>query len=755
MRARLAAIAAAVLVAAVAFSNLDLLSGRTTPFFRDLGTTQRPARAEYARIGAARLLPAASFGEPYAGNPNFLLAYPFPKSPRGLGVHLLLHLGIALAGAYALFRRLVVAPEAALVGALAFGLSGYVVSSTAFLNAATTIAWIPWLLAAVVAARGATGARRLLAIGSVAAATALLLLAGEPALAALAVALALVLALSGPRGTRLPALLALAAGGVLGALLVSPWLLEVVRASAFSTRRARGFSWAEFAAVGFHPARLLETPFPGVFGDPTRLVAGGFWGFAFTQGNGPYLVSLHLGVLPLALALLFALSARRGEARVFLAAGALAFLLSLAPWIPGARTVYEHLKPLHVLRYPVKAFLVATLAVAALAAYGADRLLLSESLPAFRRRAAWALTLAAASLALVALLFHLEPRATEGFLARAWDPAWRSDPHVVLAPIARRLPIQAAGSAALLLVLAILLRRGAADARGRALLLAAVAAELLLACRTLLPRVPAEWYDTPSPLVSRAAALGGRVFERTGKDLDAVRRGLFGRVPADDLRAVALAQARQGWALTGAPHGLRYAYDQDPDGSYTPLNRIAADVVVSRDWPRRLKWLRAAGVAGVIAHDVPEGLPGLTPVAREDRIGIPTTLYRVEGALPGVRRLSRAIGATTMNEVVATFEGAAFDPGTDGVVPGAAPAGLSDASVDPTATARVLRDAPDALAIATSGASPGLLHVDRSFTPRVEARVNGASVRVLALDIHLIGVPVPAGRARVDISLAP
>jgi hypothetical protein len=751
----LVAIAAAVLVVGVALANLDLLSGSATPFFRDLGTTQRPARAEYARIGAARLLPAASFGQPYAGNPNFLLAYPFPKSPRWLGVHLLLHLGITLAGAYVLFRRLVAAPEAALVGALAFGLSGYVVSSAAFLNAATTIAWMPWLLAATIAARGAEGRRRILATGGVAAVTALLLLAGEPALAALAFALALVLALSGARGTRLSATLTLAAGAVLGALLVSPWLLEVVRASAFSARRARGFSWAEFAAVGFHPARLLETPFPGVFGDPTLLVGGAFWGFAFTQGNAPYLVSLHLGLLPLALALLFALSARRGEARVFLAAGGLALLLSLAPWLPGARAIYEYVKPLHMLRYPVKAFLVATLAVAALAAYGADRLLVSESLPRFRRRAAWALTLTAAALALVALLLHLEPRATEGFLARAWDPAWRSDPHLVLAPVARRLPVQAAGAAALLLVLALLLNRGAADARGRALLVAAVAAELVVANRGLLPRVPSEWYDAPSPLVVQAARLGGRVFERTGKDLDAVRRGLFGRVPADDLRAVALAQARQGWALTGAPHGLRYAYDQDPDGSYTPLNRIAADVVVSRDWARRLKWLRAAGVAGVIAHDVPEGLQGLTPVAREDRIGIPATLFRVEGALPGVRRLSRVFGAMSINETVATFERADFDPRTDGVVAGGPPRGLSGGSVDPSATARVLRDAPDALAIVTSGASPALLHVDRSFTPRVAACVNGASVRVFALDLHLIGVPVPAARARVDISLAP
>ena len=60
-------------------------------------------------------------------------------------------------------------------------------------------------------------------------------------------------------------------------------------------------------------------------------------------------------------------------------------------------------------------------------------------------------------------------------------------------------------------------------------------------------------------------------------------------------------QVSQGWSLAGAPHGLRYAYDPDPDGSYTLLDRFARNVVTEREWPARLKWLRAAGVGSVIA----------------------------------------------------------------------------------------------------------------------------------------------------------
>src|SRR5262245_11998454 len=95
-----AALAAALLVAVVAASNADLIVGRATPYYRDLGTTQRPARALYATLGKAHLLPAASFGQPYLGNPNFVLAYPFPRAPRFLGLHLLLHLAIGLGGAF-------------------------------------------------------------------------------------------------------------------------------------------------------------------------------------------------------------------------------------------------------------------------------------------------------------------------------------------------------------------------------------------------------------------------------------------------------------------------------------------------------------------------------------------------------------------------------------------------------------------------------------------------------------------------------
>ncbi|HQQ79673.1 MAG TPA: hypothetical protein PLB01_20190, partial [Thermoanaerobaculia bacterium] len=141
------ALAAALLLAAAALlTHRDLVTGASTPAYRDIGTTQRPARALAATLGAAKLNPAASFGQAYRGNPNLVLAYPFPAAPRWLGVQLLLHLALGLLGAFLFLRAEGRSKDAALVGAFAWGLSGFVLSSAAFLNAATTLAWAPWLL---------------------------------------------------------------------------------------------------------------------------------------------------------------------------------------------------------------------------------------------------------------------------------------------------------------------------------------------------------------------------------------------------------------------------------------------------------------------------------------------------------------------------------------------------------------------------------------------------------------------------------
>ena len=109
--------------------------------------------------------------------------------------------------------------------------------------------------------------------------------------------------------------------------------------------------------------------------------------------------------------------------------------------------------------------------------------------------------------------------------------------------------------------------------------------------------IPAEYADWLADIKTRVTAARQRAALAANAEL--IR--LYWQIGRDILER----QARQGWALSGAPHGLKYAWDPDPDGSYTILNRFAADVLRQRPWPTRLKWLRAAGVTAVIAGDVP------------------------------------------------------------------------------------------------------------------------------------------------------
>jgi hypothetical protein len=278
---RAAALAAVVVAWALLATNAGLLTGHETPCYRDLGHTQRPARALAAQLGSASLIPQASFGQIYSGNPNFVLGYPMPKDPRFLGRHLLLHVFLGLLGAFLFFRRLVKSAEAALFGALAWGLSGFVLSSLAFLNATSVLAWAPFLMLFARSAREAREPRQLaVAVTGLVASIALLVLGGEPMMSLLVLAMGLGLAVR--RGHRAQARKGRTAqAGAAGraglprqrprAALLPSWLLEVYRSTESSSRRLRPFSFAEFAGV-VNPVRFVESFFPYVWGDPTRIL---------------------------------------------------------------------------------------------------------------------------------------------------------------------------------------------------------------------------------------------------------------------------------------------------------------------------------------------------------------------------------------------------------------------------------------------------------------------------------------------------
>lgn len=723
-----------LLIAFAALSQWPILSGRDTFCLRDVGTTHRPAFALAAGDGIARWNVGPSFGQPMRDNPNLLLRYPTVHTPGAVGAHLFVHFVICLLGMRMLLRRLGCSTDAAAFGAIVFGLSGYVLSSASFLNTYTTLAWLPWLLYGAVRTRDDVWVWPGMAITTVAGT--LLIVAGEPVLAAMTMLVAFSLFLQRPR--RVFAMV-----GALGMSLALTFVVlrDILAMAQDSRRVVTGYDFEQATSASLHMARLLETIVPFIFGRPDRILAGAWWGFRVSRDEFPYVYSLALGVVPVAIAIATLHFDRRR--RFWIIVGGISLLAAFGGYLPGARELHAML-PFHMLRYPIKAFCMTTLAVALLSAFALDDLRDGRGC---RRRGGTALVIAAAVILGAALLTLAFPEAIAATLGRAWwDPAWRSSPAEVIEPLIVGMP------ARLVFVALCLGAAGYAVARRRGRLALAFLAvltviDLATAAKPLLPRVPARTYDVTSSFVSAAANLQGRVFERAGKDIDAVRMGLYGTYPADDVQWLIEAQAAQGWALSAAPHGLRYAYDRDPDGSYTWRNDLVSGSLDRKPWSIRLRWLRTAGVRGVIAYRLP-AMDGVTPIASSLGLGVPNQLYRLEDALPEVRRVSAAVRAESAEDAVRMFEAPGFDWVGTIVVEG----GLPITGSDPTAGITNVRMEPDFMTCMTSGSMPGYVFVARSFSSGARAALEGHAVAVVPANAHLSAVFIPPGthRLRVD-----
>ncbi len=268
---------------------------------------------------------------------------------------------LAAAGMY-LFLRKRVTPPAAALGAIAFGVSGPIVSSTNFPNMSWSIATAPYVFWALerLFERRSAGAAALLAVM-----VALQALAGEPVSLAATLAIAFAYAtLPSPRRRdfRLSALAAcgLAAGILLAAIQYVPLAL--------ATRGSvRGLAVdVEFWTL--HPIALIELLVPHFFGDyfhsNLRELA---WMVALNSNRDPFYYTMYVGIPIVMLAAIAMLSTRPGTRfwTVVVAVCALASLGSHTPFYPALQAVVPVLRSF---RFPVKYLSLASFGVATLAA---------------------------------------------------------------------------------------------------------------------------------------------------------------------------------------------------------------------------------------------------------------------------------------------------------------------------------------------------------------------------------------------------
>jgi hypothetical protein len=268
-----------------------------------------------------------------------------------------------------LFLRRHLSPPAAAFGAVAFAVSGPIVSTTNFPNLSWSVAAVPyvfWALERVFERRSATATALLALIVSCQA------LAGEPVtlVATLAIAAAYALTIDGRwRDTRGVSLVAL--GSVAGLLLSAIQYVPMVAAGRESMRSTMEPSdfWA------FHPLALFELLVPHFFGDyfhsNLREVA---WMVALNSDRDPFYYTMYVGVPVLLLAAVAVLSGRP-RTRFWLVVIVACAVAALGPHTPLYPVLQALVPPLRTFRFPVKYLSLASLGLATLAAIALQSLL--------------------------------------------------------------------------------------------------------------------------------------------------------------------------------------------------------------------------------------------------------------------------------------------------------------------------------------------------------------------------------------------
>jgi hypothetical protein len=740
-RGRFAALYVLPLVLLLGWIALPLVRGSQTLYMRDVlnaHLAMKWSEARALRQGYFPLLdPYRGGGQPLAGNPNAVPFYPtnvlflWASPIWALNAHFWIHLVAAPFAFYWMARRWGLAREPAWAAAVCYTCSGFYLSHLSFYNLIAGATLTPALVAACLGfAEPASGgppasrsgpARRAAFLASIAVLWGLLLLSGDPMMAALAAGLAgaallvtwrrwgwRAAAAAPPAGAAIPpevappepepfptlaalrersarrrrrwgrpawsALAMLAAAFGFGTLLAMPQLVEFLRILPVSFRGFRGYVGDVATIASWDPRQLGEWLLPMVFGRLDIRGGGGFWGQRFFTGAPPLFPSLYPGLL--ALALVAAAAGRpRGRAAWWAwGAAAAGLFCSLGRFNPAMRWLFARLGA-GALRYPVKFWLPVAVGAALLCGLGFERL--AAERPA-RRRFGW--TLAALALAVGGLW---------AFLTLLPGPAVKTLRLII--PADRPLPFVAnerlrwAGLCLFsLVILAVLgglaLRLARSSPRAAwtwgGLLLAAHAAAQVWLLRPLFPMDAVTPYRVPPPALAFLPP-GLTVVNPEFEHLFGPSKLGSGKFPSASLLWLERRAFYELFPFTGPMWNRRYELDETPEGLDTYLTRLAQGSLQAANDGERLRLLAAWGVGRLLMER-----PLASPQPPNARLlgTLPTFgqtfyAYEVVGRAPPVYLARRIWRAPNMNAAYQLMKSPGFDPGSDAVIPDEAPRG--------------------------------------------------------------------------------
>lgn len=700
-------------------------------------------------------------GTPFLGSQQGATLYPpawaLSLLPAELqfGWSALLHLSLAAIGGFLFFRQLSLRPAGALVGGVAFALNGFIVAWLAYPNVTQwTLCWLPLALFAWERGRARDGDLRWFAASGAVLALALLGGHGQSSMYVLLTwgAWTLFRSLTAGargrmflRGVLLPGSLCLLLA--LGHLL--PTLDYVPR-----TDRAGRVSWESVHLAAMPPSQLWTFLLPRLFGDNTAQFAQEFWLPVKGQERLTYIERTFypgVSVLVLGAAALPFLRRRRrqgpredaadadptGDLRrltLFSLALTVAALL-LALGTPLYWPFWRLVPGFGQFTAVARVLGVAAWSLACLAALGTEAIThLDEAL---RRKASRVLAVAAGVGCALALAAHYvfggaAPEPVTRFLASASKP---SPDAIALGELGVALAAMIA-PAALALVSGPRVRDGNAAITTKTLgwiVLVVVAADLFLFGSRYNPATDPKLIRTETSeitfLKERAAQESFRFLSAgsPGSEID-VRRRMPSNLPA----TYGLADIDGSDSFVPQRYREWERATRDAGGGASPWTRFAS--------PN----LRAAAVRYYLTsrEDVPPALRSVSgPMVREDPQALPfARLHTNAQAMAGKEDLLVALANPNRLPLIPMTYGpdAPSFNGPPGFVP--------------FTTRRVNGNR---LLLEGATAKPGLLVVAEQFDPGWRARVNGKPARITPADHLLMGIPLPMGRHRVELTYAP
>lgn len=688
---------------------------------------------------------------------NLWIAAPFPIAALGMYRYLL--------------RRF--SARAAAVGALAFAVSGPVVSTGNFPNLSWSAAAMPWVLWATDRCMAAGGGRR--AVAWLALAFGLQAVSGEPvtlvATGVLALAHALILPAPGEEGVgwkrRLGKAAAAAAGLGIGGALAAIQLLPLAQAVTTSWRSAGPV--ADFWSL--HPLGLAETVSVHLFGDyfssPNLLALP--WMTPLNSGRDPFFFSIYIGPTLLAMALFGAVSgwSRRWSA-FWIGACLVSVLAASGAHTPFYPFLQAHLPFVGSFRFPVKFLLVAIFAIASLAA-GAWQAISQEQrrLDAPRRyryariaAVAVPLLLALLGYGLCAAVLYFPVLAARGFFeaARFINMA---DPIQGAAYLLGSLPSVAARLVLLSLAAALLI--GVASSRrrearlGRVVLFLLLTTDLLAAAWGINPTADASilaepaWVSTVKAHQETRFYFGGRkdgTLDPADPDGPQAYTQYYGKAPAT-IRSAINNQA----VFFPAGRGIREIFSYDlavlwPRPFQTVHQRFLAAGAEDRE-----RFLDRLAVRFRVLRASAAG-------SRRPLVALPccedTALYDYGTTATRVAMLSKWGAESDLKAEIDLLFDARVNPAQVVILTAPPPPLAGVAGRPATPGARIVEESNDRVVVdASAAAGGGILRLLDSYSPDWEVSVDGSPAPLLRADVLFRAVGLTAGRHRVEFRYRP